>query len=118
MTVHSSVVSLSFHGSRHVEATIESADTSSCLLLEQCMRNSMAALGISMQRSIYSHDDITDLSNAIAALSREVKACISQVEKDLCRSVRTIDGDENGISAEICNYAIETDICCSRSLLL
>ncbi|CAL8466734.1 g6270 [Coccomyxa elongata] len=39
MTVHSSVVSLSFHGSRHVEATIESADTSSCSLLEQCMRN-------------------------------------------------------------------------------
>ncbi|BDA40980.1 hypothetical protein COCOBI_01-6350 [Coccomyxa sp. Obi] len=117
-SVHSSVVSLSFHGSRHAEATIESADTSSCLLLEQCMRTSMAVLEISVQRSNCSHDDTADLSKAIAALSREVKAYISQVDKDLCRTQMTVDRDEDRILAEIRNFTFDTDMCCSRFSLL
>ena len=113
-TLHGSVVGVSFHGSQHAEATIESADASSCLLLEQCMQNTTAALGISMQRSSCSHDDIAALSKAIAAFSREVEACMSYVDNDC----RTVDGNDKIILAQIRNCTIDTDTCCSRSSML
>jgi hypothetical protein len=112
--VDSSTVSLSFHGSRHAEVTVQAASASSCGLLEQCVQNALAAMGMTVQSNWSGINELDALSTSIAALCVEVDACIGQFDRELCEENGTMKQEGEGLTlTDVRECMNRTDVCCS-----
>ncbi len=117
-------VSLMFHGSRHAEVIVQSANASTCHLMERCLQTALAESGVKLQRMWSGTDEVAALSGAIEVLCAELNACVEYVDRELsqCKhddvaeldvSLTMVDQTEGDTTlADLCEHVIQTDLKC------
>lgn len=110
-----STVNLMFHGSRHAEIIVQSANASTCHLVERCMQRALAESGVKLQRMWSGTDEVAALSEAIEVLCAELNACVEYVDRKLsqCKHDDVAELDQtkgNTTLAGLRERAIKTDL--------